>query len=318
MRSIHKLAGIEIGGTKLQLSIGDDSGRIYESIRYTISPGAGAEAIRQQIEEGLRKLKEFQDVSAIGVGFGGPVDWQSGTIRTSHQVAGWADFNVVEWLEKLTGKLVGMDNDANVAALGEAKHGRGVGFARVFYMTIGSGIGGGFVIDGEIYHGSAPGEVEVGHILLDRNGTTLESNCSGWAVDKKVKSFILENPHSILSSLAQNHKGPEAGLLGTALDKNDMDSHKIMEEIADHLSFALSHVVHLLHPDIMIIGGGLSFLGKYLRNPIAERLPKYVMKAFHPVPPLEISCLGENVVPVGGIELARTYHLKKSKSAIIR
>ena len=88
-----------------------------------------------------------------------------------------------EWLQQVSDAPVFIDNDANVAALGEAIHGAGAGFNIVFYMTIGSGIGGGLIIDKKIYHGAFPGEAEVGHLRLNKKGETLESLCSGWAVD---------------------------------------------------------------------------------------------------------------------------------------
>ena len=136
---------------------------------------------------------------AVGVGFGGPVDWQTGRIARSHQIEGWADFNLVNWLRSIVNKPTFVDNDANVAALGEAFRGAGIGSNPVFYVTLGSGVGGGLIVNGQIYHGAKPGESEVGHLRLDRQGTTLESRCSGWAVDAKIRQLISTEPASILS-----------------------------------------------------------------------------------------------------------------------
>ena len=299
----HKYIGMEIGGTKLQLVSGTP-GIIEQTIRYSIEVENGAAGIQTQIQKGLDELR-MEDVAAIGVGFGGPVDWQSGAIRLSHQVAGWEQVNLKSWLEELTGKPVAIDNDANVAALAEAVHGAGKGHERVFYMTMGSGIGGGMVLHGAIYHGRTPGEVEVGHLRLDKEGNTLESKCSGWAVNEKVKAYVLQNPDSRLAQLAANNKAPEAFVLKPALEEQDEAARTILHEIADDTALALSHVVHLFHPDVLIIGGGLSLLGEHLRAPVAAMLPRYVMKAFLPPPPLQIAALGEQVVPVGALELAK-------------
>ncbi len=304
------LAGIEIGGTKLQLATGDDSGQIDQLLRYTINPKEGAEAIREQLKIGLKELRDLDQVEMIGVGFGGPVDWKTGTIRTSHQVSGWSDFNLAKWIQEFSGKSVAIDNDANVAALGEAKHGKGKNSERVFYITIGSGIGGGLILNGEIYHGRSPGEVEIGHLRLDKEGNTLESKCSGWAVNKKIRAYIEKEPGSVIAKFAKDQSGPEAVFLRTALDENDKDALNIINEISDDLCLALSHVVHLFHPDILVIGGGISLMGEYLRKPILEQLPRYVMKAFHPLPEIGIAALGENVVPIGALELARTERQK--------
>ena len=102
------------------------------------------------------------------------MDWRTGKICCSHQIEGWSDFDLGGWLKKLTGALVFVDNDANVAALGEASHGAGRNANPVFYVTLGSGVGGGLVVDGRIYHGATPGEAEIGHVRLDRAGTILE------------------------------------------------------------------------------------------------------------------------------------------------
>jgi glucokinase len=146
--------GIEIGGTKLQLVTGNSSGFIKERIRYAIHPNSGAAGIREQIKEGIEKLLKENKVQAIGVGFGGPVDWTTGSIQLSHQIEGWGNFNLKAWLQEHSGLPVAIDNDANTAALAEAIHGCGKGCSAVFYMTIGSGIGGGMIINKKIGLGS--------------------------------------------------------------------------------------------------------------------------------------------------------------------
>src|SRR5215213_774813 len=125
MQPPKKYLGIEIGGTKLQLLVSDADGNTEQSLRYTIEAAAAAESVRIQISKGLKDIQAFDQIAAIGVGFGGPVDWKTGTIRTSHQVAGWANFNLSKWLNEISGKPVTVENDANTAALAEAVHGCG-------------------------------------------------------------------------------------------------------------------------------------------------------------------------------------------------
>src|SRR5207237_5270130 len=122
-----------------------------------------------------------------------------------------------KWLEDLTQAPARVDNDGNVAALAEARRGAGQGFNPVFYATLGSGVGGGLVINGDIYHGASPGEAEIGHVRLDRSGTTVESRCSGWAVNRRVREHINRHPQSVLARLAKEAgascEGSEAKLL---------------------------------------------------------------------------------------------------------
>jgi glucokinase len=297
--------GIEIGGTKLQLVVADANANIIDRVRFLIDATAGAEGIKKQIGEGTQKLLSKHKVDAIGIGFGGPVEWQTGAIHLSHQVQGWENFNLKTWLHTFSNLPVAIDNDANTAALAEAIHGAGKGFNNVFYITIGSGIGGGFIMNGKIYHGRTPGEVEFGHLRLDKSGATVEERCSGWAVNKKVRAHIEKFPASNLATLAADQSIPEARLLAPALDAKDPDAIAIINQVADDLSFALSHVVHLFNPDIIILGGGLSLLGEHLRSRIIEILPRYIMKALLPAPPIAIAALNEDVVPLGAILLAR-------------
>ena len=174
--------GIEIGGTKLQIVTGGANAKIRERHRFTVEADKGAAGIRRQIETALAEILKTVKPAAVGVGFGGPVDWRTGRICKSHQIEGWSGFDLAGWLLKLTRARVLVDNDANVAALGEACHGAGRGASPVFYVTLGSGVGGGLVVNGEIYHGATPGEAEIGHVRLDREGTIVEERCSGWAV----------------------------------------------------------------------------------------------------------------------------------------
>ncbi|MGC1239997.1 MAG: ROK family protein, partial [Chryseosolibacter sp.] len=224
--------GIEIGGTKLQLVVGDEEARILKRFRFQVDPSQGAKGIKGQIKQALDKTM-LHSVGAIGIGFGGPVDHKTGKILTSYQVQGWGDFVIRDWLESLAGIPVWIDNDANVAALGEALHGAGKNSNQVFYITMGSGVGGGFVVNKEIYHGSGAAETEFGHIRLDRNGRTVESSCSGWAVDEKIRNFSRLNPDSLMAKLTKGLTRGEARVLVAALEKEDKPARDILEQTAD-------------------------------------------------------------------------------------
>lgn len=302
---MKRFLGIEIGGTKLQLALGGESGVILERRRLAVAPGSGASEIRRQIESALPELIAPATPVAIGVGFGGPVDWRTGKIARSHQVDGWSGFDLLGWLHGLTKLPVFVDNDANVGAFGEATHGAGRGRDPVFYVTLGSGVGGGLVLGGSIYHGMAPGESEIGHIRLDRNGTTVESRCSGWSVDKKIRQCIEREPASPLAKLARGVPGGEARFLNEAIAADDSNAKKILADTAAELAFGLSHVVHLFHPAIIVLGGGLAGIGEPLRAAVTEALTGFVMEVFRPGPEFALAALGENAVPVGAIELAR-------------
>lgn len=295
--------GIEIGGTKLQLVLGDEQARILERFRFLVNPDKGARGIRKQIEGALDKIR-LHNVGGIGIGFGGPVDHMSGKILASYQIDGWTNFVLQDWLEKLTRIPVWVDNDANVAALGEALYGAGQDCKQVFYVTMGSGVGAGVVVNQRIYHGSKNSEAEFGHIRLDKTGRTVESSCSGWAVDGKIRAYITQHPGSVLGRLSGDIARGEARLLIPALQQGDEAANEILHETADDLAFGLSHVVHLMNPHTIILGGGLSLIGEPLRSLVEQKLSPFIMDVLRPGPSIRLSALKEDVVPVGALALA--------------
>ena len=299
--------GIEIGGTKLQICAGQGA-LIQERISFAVDKSAGAGGIRAQLEKTIPELARRIKPVAVGIGFGGPVDWATGKICRSHQIEGWSEFPLASWLSKLAGAPARVENDANTGALGEALHGAGAGFKTVFYVTLGSGVGGGLVRAGQIYHGAMPGEAEIGHLRLDKTGVIVESRCSGWAIDARIRAAAQRNPSGPLARCVGQAASHEAKSLGAALDAKDPDARIILDEAADDLAFALSHVTHLFHPEAIVLGGGLSLVGEPLRAAVQEFLGKYVMEAFAPGPKIVLSRLREDAVPVGALCLLQNAH----------
>jgi len=296
--------GIEIGGTKLQLVTGHADAQITARRRFTVAQARGGAGIREQIAHALPELMELAKPAAIGVGFGGPVDATTGQICCSHQIEGWSEFPMGEWLRGLSGLPVAVDNDANVAALGEATRGAGHGRNPVFYVTLGSGMGGGLGVDQRIYHGAKPGESEIGHVRLDKSGVIVEQRCSGWAVDRRIREACQRAPESLLARLTAGTAHSEARALAPALAQGDALAQRILEEVADDLAFGLSHVTQLMHPEIIVLGGGLSLVGEPWRAAVAGALKRYVMEAFAPGPQVALAGLGEDAVPAGALLLA--------------
>lgn len=298
------ILGIEIGGTKLQVVLGDPAGKIRERRKLAVDQDKGAAGIRRQIEHVIPEMLRGREVARAGVGFGGPVDWKTGRICRSHQIEGWSEFDLGGWLCQLAGVPVTVDNDANVAALGEALCGAGAGFSPVFYVTLGSGVGGGLVVDSKIYHGAKPGEAEIGHVRLDRNGTIVEKRCSGWSVDARIRELKAKEPGSLLARLIGQTVGGQAKHLAVACQQGDAAARRLLQETAEDLAFALSHAVHLFHPEIIILGGGLSGVGEPLRAAVEGALGHFIMEAFAPGPTIALAALGEDAVPVGALKLA--------------
>jgi glucokinase len=175
--------GIEIGGTKLQLGVGLGDGKLVAIARRDVVIADGAAGIQRQIAEVGRELIAEHGVRAVGYGFGGPLDLATGRTIKSHQVSGWDDFPLGDWTRETLGVPAVLNNDCDAAALGEARFGAGRGKKVVFYVTVGTGVGGGLVIEGQLYRGGRGIAAEIGHLrpglIAAYSEMTVESAVAG-------------------------------------------------------------------------------------------------------------------------------------------
>jgi glucokinase len=283
--------GIEIGGTKLQAGVGSGDPKLRALARRAVDPGRGGEGIREAIpsvvEEALRKAgARLDDLVGIGVGFGGPVD--SERVLVSHQIDGWAGFPLRAWLEERFKRPVVLQNDCKAAALAEYALGAGKGCRRIFYVTIGSGIGGGLVVDGKADTGQGLGAGEIGHTWVPdpRTGKPekLELVASGWSIGRRA-----------------GRPGPE---VYAAAERGDAEALRVMDETTDALSVGIANVIALLHPERVILGGGVSLMGPLFWGPLREKVARRAFGPFAGRFELVPAALGEEVVVVGAVELA--------------
>lgn len=179
--------GIEIGGTKLQLGVGrGDGGEFVAFQRCDVDPRRGAAGILEQIERVGASLLQKHRVERIGIGFGGPVDPITGRVIKSHQIDGWENVPLAVWCRQMFDVPTVLGNDCDCAALAEARYGAGRDAKTVFFVTVGTGVGGGFVIDGKLHGAGRPAVAEIGHLrpglIADRPEETVESLASGWGI----------------------------------------------------------------------------------------------------------------------------------------
>jgi glucokinase len=196
--------GIEIGGTKLQVGLGANDGTLLGLWRDTVNVARGGEGIREQLTRAVPELLATAGlpksaIDGVGIGFGGPVDDHTQAVIKSHQIHGWDGFPLGRWLGEALELPTVLGNDADVAGLAEATVGAGQGMNPVFYMTIGSGIGGGLLINGNIARGTGRGAAEIGHVKVrdprtaDGRLETLENVASGWGIVRYVKQIAHES-----------------------------------------------------------------------------------------------------------------------------
>lgn len=305
--------GIEIGGTKLQLGIGDGDGRLAAGWRGDVVPRDGAEGIRRQIVAACPTLLKQagltrNELRGVGVGFGGPVDDRSRSVIKSHQIEGWDGFPLADWIGEFLALPAALGNDADVAGLAEASFGAGRGLSPIFYVTIGSGIGGGLVVDGKIQRGVGKGAAEIGHLRLWHEGRwdILEHFASGWAIDRKVRE--LARSGDLADSPLGRH--PDCSKL-TARDvaeaaaKGDGPALAIVDGAASCLAQAFCHAIALICPRRFVVGGGVSLMGEALFAPLRRHVAERVFKPFADCFDIVPAALGEEVVVQGALALAR-------------
>jgi glucokinase len=310
--------GIEIGGTKLQLGVGRGDGQLAGLWRGSVDRDAGGEGIRRQIAAAVPELLATAklDRSALrgtGVGFGGPTDDATQSVIKSHHIAGWDGFPLADWLSDLLGLPAVICNDADVAGLAEAEVGAGKGLSPVFYITVGSGIGGGLIVDGEIYRGVGKGAAEIGHLRIAKPGgyenppiLPLETYSSGWGIAADA-GFGERIGGDVEVIRRHTGDGPfTAKAVAAAAAEGDEVALRILDEAWQALAEGISHVIALLCPRRIVIGGGVSLMGEELFfAPLRRHVAERVFAPFAGLTDIVPAALGEEVVVHGAVALAR-------------
>lgn len=315
----HDLAlGVEIGGTKLQVGLGNKDGEILLLRQGQVPTGADAVVIRdwlaQHISEFLTEAKKqgYAPISAMGVGFGGPVDASRGETLVSHQVAGWEHFPLQAWLHAQFPEMhIVIENDSNAAGWAEYCRGAGRGTRNFCYMNIGSGIGGALVLGGRLYNGQGLGAAEIGHTwipdsLSEEAGAPvrLEDRCSGWAIERQVRAGMLPADSLLHSYCKGNTKQITCAMIAEAACAGDRGSLAIIDATARQLALALSNVVTLLHPERIALGGGVAHWGALLIDPLTTYLNELVFTPFQNTVEVLPCALEDKVVVIGALLLA--------------
>lgn len=312
------ILGVEIGGTKLQLAAGSKHGEILLSKVGRVNRAEGGEGIRQWLLEEIPDfIQQAEDrthgqIEGIGCGFGGPYNSQTGCVLASIQIQGWAGFPLQTWFEEQFGKPSLVANDSNAATWGEFKRGVGRGCQNFFYTNLGSGVGGGFVLEGELFDGQGLGAGEFGHTFIPDwtadapgKGIQVENLCSGWAIESRLNQPGYLPPDSLLLQMR-----PEKNIrltvrdLGEAVQRGDPFALQEIERIAESMGYGLAGVLSLTGVERIAIGGGVSNLGEILIGPIRKWTEKYAFVSNQGHYTISRCELGDQIVVVGAILLA--------------
>ncbi len=309
------ILAIEIGGTKLQMALGFPDGSILYNYRKLARPEMGHEGVLETVLGSLphlqQKAREMGGrILCGGIGFGGPVDTAAGVPVGSKQVQGWDGFPLAERISQSVGVPVSLFNDSNAATWGEYCNGCGKGSKIFFYTNVGSGIGGGVVIDGKLYDGQGYGAAEFGQTYMyDPWGSapwpvdTVENICSGWAMEKRLRNLPIPKSSLLWELCGGKQKELTCAMLGEAVRRGDSFADGELDTMCRVFSAGLAGVISQYNPERVAIGGGFSLLG----DMFIGRLRKYTaqMVFMSSVGRYEIlKCkLDEDIVLVGVLRL---------------
>jgi len=265
---------LDFGGTKLSAAVAAVGERRWRAWRQVLSPpGADARYDLDTMVSLARDLLGGARPAAIGVSFGGPVNAAEGAVLLSHHVPGWENVPLREQLVARFGVPAAVDNDANVAALGEWRFGVGQGCHSLLYVTVSTGIGGGWILDRRIYHGADSLAGEIGHMTVQPGGPVctcgrrgcLEAVAAGTAIAQRARDRLTAEPQvgEILRGLVGGDAGAvTAKHVSQAAEAGDELAQQVLEEAAQAVGFGIGCAIALMNPERVVVGGGVAKFGE--------------------------------------------------------
>ena len=307
--------GVDVGGTKIAAGVVDEKGEILERRRLD-SPATDSEAIEATIAELVLELKRDHDIEAVGVGAAGFVDVRRSTVLFAPNLA-WRDEPLKAELERLTDLPVVVENDANAAAWGEFAFGGGKDVDDLLLVTVGTGVGGGLVLDGKLHRGAFGVAAEIGHFRVVPQGRPCgcgnlgcwEQYASGSALERDAHERLAAGGEDVQSLLARVGGDPEAvtgPVVTEAAQDGDAVAIELLAEVGRWLGEGIASLTAVLDPAVVVIGGGVSEAGDLLLDPIREHfLSTLTARDYRPHLEIRPAELGNPAGLIGAADLAR-------------
>ena len=270
------LLALDFGGTKLTAALAVSGERCWRAHGIVPSPpGSNAQSdleITMGLAEDLLATADAP-LAAVGVSFGGPVDAARGLVLLSHHVPGWEEMPLQEWLEERLGVPAVVDNDANAGALGEHRFGAGQGYDSLMYITVSTGVGGGWILDGQPWRGADGMAGEIGHTVVDPSGPVclcgkrgcVERLASGPYIAQRAREWLEVQPDRgrILRALAGDDlQAINAKLVAQAAAQGDDLAWEALEVAARGLGVGIGNAANLMNPRCFVLGGGVTKAGQ--------------------------------------------------------
>jgi glucokinase len=324
------LLGVDIGGTKVAAGVVSPSGEILHTSRTRMiarrSAGEGFEAVLNAVDGAFRN-RLARKVRGIGISVPGWVDSKRGVLLAATNLPCWRDFPLAREIEKRYGLETRLANDANVAALAEAAWGAGKGYRSVFYITLGTGIGTGMVLQHKIYEGRTGAAGEGGHTTINFRGPLcgcgkrgcIEMYASGTAIARRAVELLGQGSarRSRLFKMAGGKiEHVTAEIVSNAASAGDALAARILDEAADNFAVWLGNIMDLLEPDVFVVGGGIGHLMMSFLERMRTRLKTWAINPRQQQVPIVEARFGPESALVGAAALflprTRLWHSLKS------
>jgi glucokinase len=311
-------AGIDLGGTKILVLVADPTGAVVGTERVPTLATQGPESVISRIVEAVRAAAaqagvEPSQLAGSGVSAPGPIDTVDGVITDPPNLPGWHNVPLAGILRERLGVQVVLENDANCGAVGEHMFGAGRGYSHMLFVTISTGIGGGIIIDNELYAGASGAAGEVGHIGVSVDGPTcgaghvgcLEAFASGTAIAARAREMIAAGGLPRTARIAEHDPPLSAKSVHMAAEQGEAEATAIIAAAGRYLGVGLASLINVFNPQAIVIGGGLTNMGDLILGPAIEtaRMRSFA-QSFMDVRIVEGE-LGERVAALGAIAVAR-------------
>ena len=304
--------GIDLGGTTVKIAYFDDKGTMLDKWEIPTVIANGGAQILPDIAASIRSYMETNQIDAasiLGLGIGVPGPGNAKGVVNKCINLGWGVFNIAEELNQLTGFPVKAGNDANVAALGEFWQGGGQGCDNMVFVTLGTGVGGGIVVEGKLLHGAHGSGAEIGHLVLNRNETArcncgkqgcVEQYCSATGIVRLAKLYLESSDADSSLKGIENLTCKDIFDAGKA---GDASANAILDQVYAYMGEFLRNICSTVNPEIVVLGGGVSKAGQVLIDGVVPYFKKYV---FHAASGAEfaLASLGNDAGAYGAFKLA--------------
>ena len=305
--------GVDVGGTKIAAGVVDEKGQVVEKTRVP-SPTHDPRLLEEAVAEVIAELKARHEIAAVGVGVAGFVTAERRGIYFAPHLPEGLD-TMADAVADKVGLPVVVENDGNVAAWAEYAFGAGQGVPDQLMVALGTGVGGGLILGGELYRGGHGVAAEVGHITVEIGGRPckcgrqgcLEQYASGTALQAEARSRAADGRAPALVAAAGGDPGAVTGMMVTELAQAGRpEALAMFDELAAYLANGISSLVSVLDPTLVVLGGGLSAAGDVLLQPTVAALAKEITgRGERPAPGLRIAALTNDAGLIGAADLAR-------------